>query len=197
LSAASLPLHALEGIAVGIGPGSFTGLRIGVTTAKSLAYSLQKPIVGVPSLDALAAHYLFTDRLICPLLDARKREVYAAFYRNTGAQIHRVSEYAVISPQDLFRNVDEPVVLLGEGRLPYRAQLETILGQQAHFADVAHSSPQGSLVAQLGFARIAGGDYDDCFTLTPLYVRKSDAEIHWEQRQHNENQRNLSGLSRR
>lgn len=186
LSAASVPLHALEGVAVGIGPGSFTGLRIGVTTAKSLAYSLRKPIAGIPSLDALAAHYLFTDRLICPLLDARKREVYAAFYRNTGAQIHRVSEYAVISPQDLFRDVDEPVVLLGEGTIAYRTQFEALLGAHAYFADMPHSIPRASLIAQLGLGRIISAAADDCFTLTPLYVRKSDAEIHWERRQNKE-----------
>lgn len=183
LQAISLPVHAIDAIAVGIGPGSFTGLRIGVTTAKSLAYSLRKPIVGIPSLDALAAHYLFTEKLICPLLDARKREVYAAFYRNTGAHLNRVSDYAVIAPQALFRNITEPVVLLGEGTIPYHFQLETLLGQHAHFADMAHSTPQGSLIAQLGYARLTSNDHDDCFTLTPLYVRKSDAEIHWEQRQ--------------
>jgi len=183
LQSISLSIHAIDGIAVGIGPGSFTGLRIGVTTAKSLAYSLRKPVVGIPSLDALAGHYLFTEMLICPLLDARKREVYAAFYRNTGAHLNRVSDYAVIAPQMLFRNITEPVVLLGEGTIPYHSQLETLLGQHAHFADMAHSTPQGSLIAQLGYARLVSNDHDDCFTLTPLYVRKSDAEIHWEQRQ--------------
>ena len=183
LHALSMSLEHLDGIAVSIGPGSFTGLRIGVTTAKSLAYSLHKPVVGIPTLDALAAQYVFTDTLICPLLDARKREVYAAFYRNSGAQVERVSDYAVITPQDLFHDVTEPVIVLGEGTVPYRSQIETLLGPQARFADMAHGTPRGSLVAQSGYQRITGGHADDTLTLTPLYVRKSDAEIHWELRQ--------------
>lgn len=183
LHALSMSLEDLDAIAVSIGPGSFTGLRIGVTTAKSLAYSLNKPVVGIPTLDALAAQYVFTETLICPLLDARKREVYAAFYRNSGAQVERVSEYAVIAPQDLFHDVTEPVLLLGEGTIPYRSQLETLLGAQARFADMAHDSPRGSLVAQLGYRRIIDSHADATLTLTPLYVRKSDAEIHWELRQ--------------
>ncbi len=183
LRAISIPLERLDGIAVGLGPGSFTGLRIGVTTAKSLAYSLHKPVVGIPTLDALAAQYLFTPTLVCPLLDARKREVYAAFYRNTGAQVERISEYAVLAPQHLFHDVSEAVIVLGEGTIPYRNQLETLLGSQANFADMAHSTPRSSLIAQLGHDRIIRGEYDDTLTLTPLYVRRSDAEIHWERRQ--------------
>lgn len=180
----ALPLEQLDGVAVGLGPGSFTGLRIGVTTAKSLAYSLHKPLVGIPTLDALAAQYLFTPTLVCPLLDARKREVYAAFYRNSGAQVERLSDYAVITPHNLFHDVTEAVIVLGEGIIPYRHQLETLLGARVHFADMAHSVPRSSLIAQLGHDRLMRGDADNTLTLTPLYVRQSDAEIHWERRQH-------------
>jgi tRNA threonylcarbamoyladenosine biosynthesis protein TsaB len=183
LKAVELSVHDLDGIAVSIGPGSFTGLRIGVTTAKSLAYSLQRPIAGITSLDALAARYLFTPTLVCPLLDARKREVYAAFYRNPGPDVQRVSNHMVASPESLFRTVTDPVILLGDGVLPYRSKLENLLGVSARFADVPHSTPSGSMIAQLGYARLKAGDADDALTLAPLYVRKSDAEIHWEQRQ--------------
>ncbi len=177
---ASLTIHDIDGIAVAKGPGSFTGLRIGVTTAKSLAYSLQTPIVAVSSLDALASHYLCSETLICPFLDARKKEVYTAFYRNTGTQIHRLSDYAVIAPNNALREIHEPVVLLGDGVAPYRKQIEETLGEFAYVADSAHLLPRGSLVAQLGGKRLLAGDSDDCFALAPFYLRKSDAEIHWE-----------------
>ncbi|MBD3308895.1 tRNA (adenosine(37)-N6)-threonylcarbamoyltransferase complex dimerization subunit type 1 TsaB [candidate division KSB3 bacterium] len=184
VQAAGLTIQAMDGIAVTIGPGSFTGLRIGVTTAKSLAYSLQKPIVGIPSLDALASHFLFSDLLICPILDARKHEVYTAFYRNTGAHVHRLCDYAVIAPEKLLGDITEPVVFLGDGVVPYRAHIESMLGASARFADPAHLLPRASLVAKLGLDRLRRGDHDECFTLTPLYIRKSDAEIHWENKKH-------------
>ncbi len=176
----SLTIRDLDGIAVAKGPGSFTGLRIGVTTAKSLAYSIQKPIVAVSSLDALASQYLYSDRLLCPFLDARKKEVYTAFYRNTGAHIQRLSEYAVIAPHNVFQEIHEPVVFLGDGVAPYRHQIDEALGELAYFADPAHLLPRGSLVAEIGAKRLLQGEADDCFALTPFYLRKSDAEIHWE-----------------
>jgi tRNA threonylcarbamoyladenosine biosynthesis protein TsaB len=182
LQDATLRIDEIDAIAVSIGPGSFTGLRIGVTTAKSLAYSLHKPVIGIPSLDALAAHCLFTEHMICPLLDARKREVYAALYRNTGGQINRLSDYMVIAPEFLFQQIPEPVLVLGDGVSRYRQVIESMLGERALFADAAHNTPRASLVAQLGYKRLMDGEQDDCFMLTPLYVRKSDAEIHWEHR---------------
>jgi tRNA threonylcarbamoyladenosine biosynthesis protein TsaB len=186
LRTVSLCIQDIHGIAIGLGPGSFTGLRIGVTTAKSLAYSIQKPIVAIPSLDALASQYLFTDLLICPILDARKQEVYTAFFRNTGSSVEKLSEYSVITPEHVLREITEPVIFLGDGVLRYRQYIETRLGQHALFADAAHLLPRGSLIAKLGCDRLIAGEYDDCFALTPLYVRKSDAEIHWEKKKNSQ-----------
>ena len=111
--------------------------------------------------------------------DARKKEVYSAFYRNTGALVQRLSEYAVIAPKDLLREIKEPVLFLGDGVAPYRQQIETLVGKQALFADPAHLLPRGGLIAKLGCDRLIVKDYDDPFALIPLYIRKSDAEIHW------------------
>lgn len=183
LTAAALRVHDLDGIAVSVGPGSFTGLRIGVTTAKSLAYSLRKPVAAIPSLDALATQFVLTDMLICPMLDARKKEVYAALYRPAGTHMKRVSEYAVIAPERFLREIQEPTVFLGDGVLAYRSMIESIVGENAVFADPAHLFPRGSLIAQCGCERIAQGDTDDCLALTPLYVRQSEAELHWERHQ--------------
>ena len=180
VQAASLTIRDIDGVAVASGPGSFTGLRIGVTTAKSIAHSIQKPIVAVSTLDALASHYRYTDVLLCPILDARKKEVYTAFYRNVNGEIQRLTEYSVITPENLLKDIQEPVLFLGDGVITYRQQITSILGDQALFADPAHLLPRGSFIAQLGCERLLAGESDDCFALTPLYIRKSDAEIHWE-----------------
>jgi tRNA threonylcarbamoyladenosine biosynthesis protein TsaB len=180
----SLTIRDIDRIAVASGPGSFTGLRIGVTTAKSLAYSIQKPVVGVSSLDALASQFLLSEMLICPILDARKKEVYTAFYRNTGAHVQRLSDYAVIAPEKLLQEITEPVLFLGDGVSPYRKQIETTLREYARFADAAHLLPRASLVAKLGCDRLLASKHDDCFALTPFYLRKSDAEIHWDKKHH-------------
>ncbi|PID58932.1 tRNA (adenosine(37)-N6)-threonylcarbamoyltransferase complex dimerization subunit type 1 TsaB [candidate division KSB3 bacterium] len=180
LRAASLTVWDLDGIAVSSGPGSFTGLRIGMTTARSLAYSIQKPLVGVSSLDALAAQYLYCSLLVCPVLDARKKEVYSALYRNTGSRVQRLSGYRAIAPELLVKDIQEPVLFLGDGVVPYGDRLQSLLGEMALFADPAHLLPRASLVAALGRERLVAGDIDDYFSLTPTYIRKSDAEIHWD-----------------
>ncbi len=182
LGFAAMTIHDIDGIAVALGPGSFTGLRIGMTTAKSIAYSIQKPIVAIPSLDALATQYLHTTLLICPILDARKKEVYTAFYRNSGADVCRISDYAVITPENLVKDIQEPVLFLGDGVIPYCEQLQSLLGDHAMFADSAHILPRASLIAKLGSDRLLAGDFDDCLALTPLYIRKSDAEMHWQKK---------------
>jgi tRNA threonylcarbamoyladenosine biosynthesis protein TsaB len=88
----------------------------------------------------------------------------------------------VIAPEHLLQQITEPVLVLGDGVPPYRQVIENMLGERVLFADAAHTTPRASLVAQLGYERVIRGEQDDCFTLTPLYVRKSDAEIHWERR---------------
>lgn len=183
LRAASLTMQQIDGIAVASGPGSFTGLRIGVTTAKSLAYSIRKPLVGIPSLDALASQFLYTEVLICPMLDARKQEVYTALYRNIGDRVQRISEYSVIAPKNLLKGLSEPTLFLGDGVLTYRQQIREILGDRALFANPALMFPRASLVAKLGCDRFLTGMPDDSYALTPLYLRQSDAEIHWERTQ--------------
>lgn len=179
LRGVGLKIEEMDGIAIALGPGSFTGLRIGVTTAKALAYSLKIPIVGIPTLDALAQSLPLTDRLICPILDARKREVYSALYRVKDHQIQRVSAYEVGPIEQILGQIVEPVLLLGNGLLIYRKQIEQILGDIASFADPIHSSPRGGFIALLGLQRLVKNDQDNPFSLVPLYVRKSDAEIYW------------------
>jgi tRNA threonylcarbamoyladenosine biosynthesis protein TsaB len=134
LKEGSCPTDDLEGWAVSLGPGSFTGLRIGVSTVKGLAFGTQKPVVGVPTLDALASHISPTPYLICPILDARKGEVYAAFYRYDKADnLQRISAYLAIGPEDLLKRIQEKTIFIGDGVRTYGNDIRKALPSSATF----------------------------------------------------------------
>jgi len=166
----------LGGLAVSIGPGSFTGLRVGAATAKGLALALGLPVAPVPTLDALAANLPFADAPVCPLLDARKGEVYAALYRSRGSVMERQGTYLALSPQAAAERLDPPVIVLGDGVpacLPYLRRL----GGALRVAPAAQSVPSAAVVGQLGHAMLASGGGVTGDALTPLYLRPSEAEL--------------------
>jgi tRNA threonylcarbamoyladenosine biosynthesis protein TsaB len=170
------PLESLAGLAVSIGPGSFTGLRVGAATAKGLALALGVPVAPVPTLDALAANLPFADRAVCPLLDARKGEVYLAVYRWTGAAMERQSEYLALPPPLVPDQLDPPVIVLGDGEPACRPHL-AFLGDGVRVAPPAQSVPSAAVVGQLGHAMLASGEGIDGDALLPLYLRPSEAEL--------------------
>jgi tRNA threonylcarbamoyladenosine biosynthesis protein TsaB len=166
----------LAGLAVSIGPGSFTGLRVGAATAKGLALALGLPVASVPTLDALAANLPFADAPVCPLLDARKGEVYAALYHARGAAMERQGEYLALPPRAAAERLDAPVIVLGDGVpacLPYLGRL----GEGLRVAPAAQSVPSAAVVGQLGHAMLASGRGVTGDELTPLYLRPSEAEL--------------------
>ena len=166
----------LDGCAVGIGPGSFTGIRIGVATIKSLCYALDKPIVGVSTLEAVAYNLRWTNGVICPLLDARRSEVYGAIFEG-GSEWQRLSEDLCLS-LDAFLDRLDPLTasdclinFVGDGLLTYGDAVRERLGERAHFADAIFNVPRGATIAHLGAQRLHNGDIDDYWTLVPNYVR--------------------------
>ncbi len=179
LQGAALSIRDIQGIALTIGPGSFTGLRIGVSTVKGLAYALRVPVVGIPTLDALTQNLLFASGLICPLLDARKKEVYAALFRGDGQSVEKISPDWVLSPEDLCDRVKEKTIFLGNGLEIYRELIETRLGSLALFAPPELSLPRAVNVARLSIPKFKKGQTLDLFSFTPVYVRRSEAEIHF------------------
>src|SRR2546422_9660294 len=114
LTDAGWTVGELEGLAVAVGPGSFTGLRVGLSTVKGLALALSIPIAAVPTLDAMAAMLPFAALPICPVLDARKGEVYASLYRWDGVAMRREWEYLALAPEALAARLEEPVIILGD-----------------------------------------------------------------------------------
>ena len=173
----------IDGFAISIGPGSFTGLRIGVSAVKGLAFATGKPVAGVSTLDALAQNVRYSPYLICPLLDARKGEVYTALYRNTGKEglIKLVSEMA-IKPADLLGRIEEKALFLGNGVYPYGDLIRRELRDMAHIAPSPFNFVHGTVVAQLGRQNLEKGQYLDLEGFTPQYLRKSDAELKWEEK---------------
>ncbi len=178
LKEARVALGDLDGWAISLGPGSFTGLRIGVSTVKGLAFATQKPVAGVSTLDVLAYQISSTPCLICPILDARKGEVYTAFYRyGKGNDLKRHSAYRAIKPEDLTKDIREETIFVGDGVRTYRDYLKKSLESLAIFSPHSINFPHGSGVAKLGLELLQKGESLDLANFTPLYIRPSEAEL--------------------
>jgi len=180
-----MSLADMDCLAVSTGPGSFTGLRIGIATVQGLALATGKPVAGVPTLDALAQNLPGYPGIICPILDARKDEVYTASYRWRGGRMERVGDYRALSPRELageMKEQDEPVVFLGDGVFRYREQLTEILAEQATFGPGTANFLRPSAVALLGGERYLAGGAQSASSLRPFYLRASEAEVKWAQK---------------
>jgi tRNA threonylcarbamoyl adenosine modification protein YeaZ len=186
LEETSLKIHDIQGIALGLGPGSFTGLRIGVSTVKGLAYALKIPVVGVSTLEALAANVPYRSSIICPVVDARKKEVYAALFLGDGSgRITRKSDDWVLSPEELCQRITEKTLFLGNGIEVYGDILQKNLGSRASFAPPELSLPRALNVAKLSLPNFQRGQTLDLFSFTPIYIRRAEAEIHYEAEEKN------------
>src|SRR4030042_994478 len=168
----------LDGWTISLGPGSFTGLRIGVSTVKGLALATRKPVMGVSTLDVLASQISSTPYLICPILDARKGEVYTAFYRyGEGNDLKRQSVHQAIKPEDLIKKIQERTIFIGDGVRTYGEYLRNSLAALAIFPPTFLNVIHGSGVAKLGLELLRKGEQLDLANFTPLYVRPSEAEM--------------------
>ncbi|MGE5372105.1 MAG: tRNA (adenosine(37)-N6)-threonylcarbamoyltransferase complex dimerization subunit type 1 TsaB [Solirubrobacterales bacterium] len=180
LKALGLTLNSLTAIAVTSGPGSFTGLRIGLAAAKGLAMAAGKPLIGVPTLEALAYTAGWGAGIICPVLNARKGEVYTAVFQG-GESLTRLTEDAALSPAGLAALLTERaagavVTFVGDG-WPVIAQTMSETGIQSRVPPAAFALPRPAALAQLAVQRCLQRQFDDVLALTPIYIRLSEAEV--------------------
>jgi len=184
LHRSGLTLSQVGGVAVGVGPGLFTGLRVGVETAKTLAQVTGMPIVGITSLDALAYSVRHTPRRIAAVIDARRGEVYSALYRAVPGGVMRERGYQVHAPDRLaaeLQAMPDEVMAVGNGAMLYRHVLEEI-GSRIEFASSMAAHPDAAALVELAVPRFLREVHDRPFDVVPLYLRRSDAEIAWDRR---------------
>jgi tRNA threonylcarbamoyladenosine biosynthesis protein TsaB len=182
LEQANLGYRNLGGVAVSLGPGLFTGMRVGVATAKALAQTLSIPIVGMPSLDILAYDLRYSQKTICAVLDARRSEVFHAFYRPSPGGIQRMTDYRVERPENLAIGIasrPEEVLMVGNGALLYREMFQD-LGSVAEMGTMSHSFPSARALVELALPRMYREEFDSLYDLKPLYLRRSAKRIQWE-----------------
>jgi tRNA threonylcarbamoyladenosine biosynthesis protein TsaB len=182
---ARIELSEIGAVAVDLGPGLFTGLRVGVASAKALAHALRVPMVGVASLDLLAFPVRYCSRLIVAAIDARRGELFYAFYRQVPGGIQRLGDHLVGNPDDLASELlasGEEVMLVGDGAVRYREVFEGL--NRVEIAEQGLMYPSARSLVQLAHARAVREDFVNSWDLEPLYLRKPDAEINWQTRDH-------------
>lgn len=176
-------LDDIDLIAVDIGPGSYTGLRVGLAAAKIMAYLLDKPIVGIASLDAMVNNVKPSTKFACPTIDARWHQVYAAIYRlaNRTGQWERITNYLATTPENLFQLLKhcgskqkQGVKIFGDGLIPYK---DTFNMSGLRFGANKNWHPKASHIARLGLKKWANSKPDNFRKLLPLYLRPTEAEI--------------------
>ncbi|MGH9130017.1 MAG: tRNA (adenosine(37)-N6)-threonylcarbamoyltransferase complex dimerization subunit type 1 TsaB [Acidimicrobiales bacterium] len=180
---AGVSLAEVRVVAVDVGPGLFTGLRVGVSAAKATAAALRVPMIGLSSLDLLAYQVRHTERLVASVVDARKGEVYWALYRQAPGGIQRVGEPDVSAPAELAAELQaraEPSLVVGDGALRYAAMLGADRG--AELGTIGTAYPRASDLVELARPKVLREEFVQVSEIEVAYLRKADAEINWERR---------------
>ena len=182
LEHAQLPMSSVSGVAVSLGPGLFTGMRVGIATAQMLAHARRLPVVGLNSLDLLAFPVRHVRRLICSVLDAKRGELFWAFYRSAPGGVQRVSDFRVGPPEKLAGEIEavpDDVVCIGDGALAHRALLEST---GAEIGSASMAAPTAHALVELALPRFIREETQRPEDLRPVYIRKADAKINWQNR---------------
>ena len=175
LKQTELSINDIDGFAVAVGPGSFTGVRIGVATIKALAHPFNKPCIPVSTLEALAFNVAPFEGIICPILDARRNQVYTATFLNND----RLTEDRAVSVEELIdelKSSDKNIIFVGDGIGAYGDEIKSALGDKAFFASRSLRMNLASSVAELGYEKMLNSETVSYSDLKPTYLRMSQAE---------------------
>jgi tRNA threonylcarbamoyladenosine biosynthesis protein TsaB len=179
-------LSTIDAIAVSAGPGSFTGLRIGSATAKGLGLSLDKPIVSVPTVDAMACNFYETDKYICPIMDARRQQVYTGIYDVSSEIPKSVLSQCAIAVDELIKKINEMkkhIIFVGDGIPVFKEILDEKLEVSHSYAPANLNRQRASSVGVLGTALYKMGKFENADEHTPNYLRLSQAERELKEKQ--------------
>jgi tRNA threonylcarbamoyl adenosine modification protein YeaZ len=179
----NLDIDDIDGFVVSSGPGSFTGLRIGTASIKGLAQGLDKPLIGISSLDCLAYNLAYTDGIICPILDALRDNVYTALYKFAEGNLMRLTDYMAIHIDELISIIqgqeDNKVCFIGDGISKFKEKLENSF-KYVYFSPAHLNLPRASSLGELGLQKLKNSNGDDLLSFSPIYLRKSQAEREYE-----------------
>ncbi len=186
LGTAGLRLHEMNGLAVSIGPGSFTGLRVGLATLLGFRTVLGIPLIAVPTLEAMAWNVRMIEGTVCPILKSRKNEIFWAMYQwMPDHSLHRVISEQVGAPEALARSIDAPLTAFGDGWVANAQEIRDCLGSRAHLiGEAVFPTATRPLAISVGLAaglRHAVGQIEG-MGVAPLYVQRSEAAIRYEER---------------
>ncbi|MFW5902202.1 MAG: tRNA (adenosine(37)-N6)-threonylcarbamoyltransferase complex dimerization subunit type 1 TsaB [Thermodesulfobacteriota bacterium] len=176
-----LSINDMDGLAATLGPGSFTGLRIGLSTVKGLAFGASKPVAGVSALDVLARQFPFADCRICAMIDARKNEVYAAEYQWHQSAPETLRSTRAAAPETVLAEIaalDTPCLYVGNGARRYKDQIAAVQGAHARFCPDGQNIIRAAVVGFMAQEVFDARRNIPLSDLTPLYIRAPDAEIH-------------------
>ncbi len=179
-----IDLSEVDVLACGIGPGSFTGLRIGIATIKGFALAQNKPVIGIPTLDSLANNIATFDGLVCSVLDARNNNVYAGIFKHEDEKVVLQDDYITEDLDtliEILRSKNEKIMFVGDGAVSFKQQFKAALNEKALFAPIHLNNQLSSSVAKAALIRAMNNDFDNADTLNPMYLRKSQAERTFEE----------------
>ena len=177
LQGAGLDISGIDVFGISIGPGSFTGLRVGLSTVKGLVYATGKKLVTVSTLEGMAWNIPFSACPVCTMLDARRKEIYAAVFRWTDAGFERVLDERTLSIDALLAMIDTETIFIGEGALIYKEAIMNTLKDKALFGAPQHMVPSPANTALLCMKKALREEYTDALKAVPAYHRRSEAEI--------------------
>jgi tRNA threonylcarbamoyl adenosine modification protein YeaZ len=176
LDALDWKIKDIDYFACGLGPGSFTGTRVGIATIKGLTLSINRPVIGISTLDILAKNVLYTDNPIVPIIDAKRNLVYCSIFKYKSGLLKRLRPYMLLSEEDFFKNIQPDTIVLGDAVSLYKDRLiKNIKGAQILDSDYWY--PKAHSIINLTLERIKNKKIDSPFKIRPIYLYPKECQI--------------------